>query len=164
MTATVDPVRGGVYTNSGTGTNDNAAAGQLGEFVTSSIPAGSAVALTTGVTANMTSIVLTPGDWDCNVQTNFNITGGTVTDVRMGPSPTSATIATQPVNGVVGTDALVVSPLGLSGATGVYTLGNIDVRISIPSGSSVTIYATAQSIFSVGTVSVYGTIRARRVR
>jgi hypothetical protein len=136
--------------------------GQVGEFITSTVPAGSAVSLTTATTANMTSISLTAGDWDVNVQTNFNVAGGTVVDVRMGPSPTSASLATQPANGVVGTDALVISPLGLAGATGVYTLGNIDVRVS--TASTVTIFATAQANFSVGTVSVYGTIRARRVR
>lgn len=162
MTATTDQVRNGIFTNVGTTTNNNASAGMLGEFVTSTVPSGSAVSLTTATTANMTSITLTAGDWDCNVQTNFNITGGTVVDVRMGPSPTSATLATQPAQGVVGTDALVISPLGLAGATGVYTLGNIDVRIS--TASTVTIYATAQSTFTVGTVAVYGTIRARRVR
>ena len=162
MTATTDSVRNGAGPVTGTTTNDNAGVGQLGEFITATVPVGSAVSLTTAVTANMTSITLTPGDWDCNCQINFNITGGTVTDVRMGPSPASATIATQPANGVVGTDALVISPLGLVGATGVYTLGNIDVRIS--TSSTVTIYATALANFSVGTTSVYGTIRARRVR
>lgn len=162
MTATTDSVRNGAGPATGTTTNDNAGAGQLGEFITATVPVGSAVSLTTATTANMTSITLTPGDWDINCQVNFNITGGTVTDVRMGPSPTSATIATQPAQGVVGTDALVVSPLGLAGATGVYTLGNIDVRVS--TASTVTIFATTLANFSVGTVSVYGTIRARRVR
>lgn len=162
MAASTDPVRNGIFTNAGTTLADNAATGNLGEFITSSIPVGSAVSLTTATTANMTSIVLTAGDWDLNVQANFNITGGTVADVRMGPSPTSATLATQTAQGVVGTDALVLSPLGLAGATGVYTLGNIDVRVS--TASTVTIYATTQANFSVGTVTVYGTIRARRVR
>lgn len=162
MAASTDPVRNGIFTNVGTTTSDNAALGTLGEFVSATVPVGSAVSLTTATTANMTSIVLTAGDWDLNVQVNFNVTGGTVTDVRMGPSPTSATLATQPAQGVVGTDALVISPLGLAGATGVYTLGNIDVRVS--TASTVTIYATAQANFTVGTVSVYGTIRARRVR
>lgn len=162
MTVTTDSLRNGLGPVTGTSTNDNAGAGQLGEFITSTVPVGSQVSLTTATTANMTSISLTAGDWDCNVQMNFNVAGGTVADIRMGPSPTSATIATQPANGVVGTDSLVISPLGLAGATGVYTLGNIDVRIS--TASTVTIYATALANFSAGTVAVYGTIRARRVR
>ena len=162
MTVTTDSLRNGVGPATGTTTNDNAAAGQVGEFVTSTVPVGSAVSLTTATVSNMTSISLTAGDWDLNIQTNFNITGGTVVDVRMGASPTSAVIATQAANGVVGTDALVISPLGLAGATGVYTLGSVDCRIS--TSSTVTIFATALSNFSVGTVSVFGTIRARRVR
>lgn len=165
MAVSTDATRNGPYSSLsvGTTTNDNAPAGNLGEFVTSSVPVGSQVALSNGVTANMTSIVLTAGDWDLNVQTNFNAAAATFTDVRMGPSPTSASLATQTANGVVGTDALVISPLSVTTATGVYTLGNVDIRIS--TASTVTIYATAQvNGLSAGTVSVYGTIRARRVR
>ncbi len=135
----------------------------IGEFRSSTVPVGSAVALSTTVVSNMTSLLLTAGDWDCNVQTNFNATSATITSVSMGPSPTSATIATQAANGIIGTDALVVSPLGTTTTTGNYTLGNIDVRIVVPAGTTATIYATAVATFSAGTVSVFGTIRARRV-
>jgi hypothetical protein len=135
----------------------------VGEFRSSTVTVGSAVALTTNVVANMTSLVLTAGEWDCNAQTNFNATGATITSVSMGPSPTSAVIATQAANGIIGADALVVSPLGTTTSTGVYTLGNIDVRIVVPANTTATIYATAVATFSAGTVSVYGTLRARRV-
>jgi predicted nucleic acid-binding protein len=47
-----------------TQTNDSAAAGKVGEFITSNIVVGSAVALTTGTAANVTSVSLTAGDWD----------------------------------------------------------------------------------------------------
>jgi len=135
----------------------------IGQFTTATVPVGSAVSLTTATTANLTSIVLTEGEWDCNCQVNFNATSASISVVRMGPSPTSATLAVQTASGVVGTDALVVSPLGTTTTTGVYTLGNIDVRIVIPTGSTATIYATAQATFSAGTVTAFGTIRARRI-
>ena len=48
----------------GVTTNSNAAAGIVGEYISSSIASGSAVSLTTGVSANVTSISLTAGDWE----------------------------------------------------------------------------------------------------
>ena len=50
----------------GTTTNDSATAGYVGEVITSSVPVGSAVSLTTAVSAvsgkTITSISLTAGD------------------------------------------------------------------------------------------------------
>jgi hypothetical protein len=48
----------------GTATNDDAAAGKLGEIISSNIVVGSAVSLTTNTPANITSLSLTAGDWD----------------------------------------------------------------------------------------------------
>lgn len=48
----------------GTGTNNSAAAGYVGEFISSSIPMVSAVPFTSTVYGDVTSITLTPGDWD----------------------------------------------------------------------------------------------------
>ena len=48
----------------GTGTNDSAAAGYVGEVIESNVPIGSAISISAGVAANITSITLTAGDWD----------------------------------------------------------------------------------------------------
>ena len=48
----------------GTNTNDNAAAGNVGEYIESYIVSGSGIAMSTGVTLNITSISLTAGDWE----------------------------------------------------------------------------------------------------
>ena len=49
----------------GTTTNNNAAAGSVGEFVSSIVLGAAAVSLTTNVSANITSLVsLSAGDWD----------------------------------------------------------------------------------------------------
>ena len=77
----------------GTSTNNNAAAGQIGEFVTSTVAIGAAVALTTGVTANVTSIPLTGGDWDVSGVVDHNIAVGTsITQINSGISLVSATV------------------------------------------------------------------------
>src|SRR4029077_4886616 len=48
----------------GTATNDNATAGNVGEYIESVIPAGAAIAITSATNTNLTSISLTAGDWD----------------------------------------------------------------------------------------------------
>ena len=66
------PATGGYYLNGqnitaghlpGTQTNDNALAGQVGEYIVSTI-ASPGVSLTNASNANITSISLSPGDWD----------------------------------------------------------------------------------------------------
>jgi hypothetical protein len=48
----------------GTTTNDNAAAGYVGELLSTNLPSGSAVSLTTDTITNITTLSLTAGDWD----------------------------------------------------------------------------------------------------
>src|SRR5262249_26792035 len=48
----------------GTATNNNAAAGNVGEYVAATVASGAAIALTTGNWSPVTSITLQPGDWD----------------------------------------------------------------------------------------------------
>src|SRR5689334_2108352 len=83
----------------GSTTNDNATAGNLGEFVSSDVPVGSAVSLTTATTANVTSISLSAGDWDLWATVATNPAGTTTTSKIIGAiSTTSATLPTA-VNG-----------------------------------------------------------------
>jgi len=61
----------------GTTTNNNAAAGSVGELISSVISSGT-VNLSSGTSANITSISLTAGDWDVwgNVGVAFAVGGG----------------------------------------------------------------------------------------
>src|SRR5262249_6297435 len=61
----------------GTTTNDDAPEGNIGELLSSFIASGSAVSLTTGVAANITSILITPGDWDVTANAYFSATATT---------------------------------------------------------------------------------------
>ncbi|WP_192248450.1 hypothetical protein [Mesorhizobium caraganae] len=142
-------------------TNDSAPAGVVGEYKSSIIASGSAVALTTATAANMTSLALTPGDWD--VDAAFSYTGAATTTVAYLLASISLISATQDItNGR--------SDCSYEGGVAVFNLvaGNIinkqvnSRRISI--AANTTIYAVAQASFATSTCSVFGTLTARRVR
>jgi hypothetical protein len=136
----------------GTTTNDNAAAGSVGEFVSSIVSAGSAVSFTNNVDRNITSISLTAGDWDVQGSVFFNPSiAGSI--VRCWCSTTSAT---SPDN------SLMVQVNLASGTTANCGLTTPPLRISI-SGTT-TVYLSARTVFSSGTSTGCGGIYARRVR
>lgn len=146
----------------GTGTNDAAAAGKVGELITATIAAGSPVSLTNNTSANMTSISLTAGDWDVSGQVNFALTGATATSHQIGISATTATLPTQAGGSGIGTDPLASFPIPMTALSGTLDVGVGPVRVSL--SSTTTIYIVAFALFSGGTEVVYGTIRARRMR
>src|SRR5574337_1898836 len=75
----------------GTTTNDDAAAGYIGEVISSNIAVGSAVSLSSGTIANITSISLTAGDWDVYGWASSNVAGTTtITQFAAGGSTTTA--------------------------------------------------------------------------
>lgn len=148
----------------GSATNDSAPAGFLGEFITSTVAAGAAVALTTATPATIASINLTAGDWDVSGVLDF-VTASTtnVSNLKGGLSSTAATFLAQTGGGGVGTDPNV-SKFYFNFAPGVFT-ESVPVpttRVSLAAGA--TIYLVAQGTFTVAGLSAYGTIRARRVR
>lgn len=138
-------------------TTGSATAGNIGEYTESDLASGSAVSLTTGVTANITSISLTAGDW--------NIGGGivfvpaattTVTQLVGSSSTTSATLPTSPNKGATfnlihtfNTGSAQVIPIGVK-------------RLSI-SGTT-TVFLVTQAAFGVSTMTAYGCIWGRRAR
>ena len=152
----------GLPTITGTTTNDSAGVGVVGEFITSNIPVGSAVALTTAVVTNITSVSLTAGDWDIEGSVDFALTGVTATQLVCGASLTSATLPTQAGGAGLGTDAWVNLPLTLAGVTSTIVSNFPSTRVSI--NATTTVFLIAQIGFSLGTVTGYGSIRARRIR
>lgn len=141
----------------GTATNDNAAAGEIGELIFSNIASGSAVSLTSTLPANMTSIPLTAGDWDVDVNCVFNIAATTnITNLITSISTTTGTL-----------------DLTTGGAYFIYRVapsvpgGGMNVvagPLHISLASPTTIFAVAQSAFTVSTNAAYGILRARRMR
>jgi hypothetical protein len=134
----------------GTTTNDNAAAGSVGEFVSSVVPAGP-VALTSATTANITSISLTAGDWDVYGDVVYSPSIGPITVTNQGSSDTSVTF------GPVSTfSSETGSNLGFPSTPIPYR------RFSL--ASTTTIYLVVNVTYSAGTLAGYGSIFARRAR
>lgn len=142
----------------GTTTNDDASAGNIGEYQTVSVASGSAVTLTSGTAATLAATTLTAGDWDVWLQPVFS--GGTTTSLNY----LECSLAT---NGTISTIAGAFSTfVGAGAATfnfGVKpTLTCGPVRFSL--ASSTPIYGLAAAAYTTSSVTVYGLLRARRVR
>lgn len=137
-----------------TATNDNASSGNIGEYVSSDIPSGSAVGLVSVTPKNLTSISLTAGDWDVACVPVFT-PGGNVTYVEATLSTTSATLDT--TLGRLG----VTSYAAGTAVAGAITSPVLPARFSL--SSTTTIYCVAQASFTVS-MTVYGNLHARRVR
>lgn len=146
----------------GTATNDNASAGNVGEYISSTIASGSAVALTTGVSANVTSISLTAGDWDVFFDPVFNGTSTTaLISIQASVSTTSATLNTTPGNFQVQQANGAPAYNNVTGSVGI-TLPVGPVRMSL--ATTTTVFGVAESVFTTSTTNVCGILRARRVR
>lgn len=142
----------------GTTTNDNAAAGGVGEYIEATRALGAALALTTTVPLNVTSISLTAGDWDVSGVVCF--TGNVATTVSVLIGSVSSVSATLPTYGTIGrTDW----PPQVAGAIS----SGIDVQTGLTRFSlaaTTTIYLVGRADFAVNSASAFGHIRARRVR
>ena len=128
-----------------------------GQYAVSNAVQGvaSAVALTTGTAANITSLTLPPGDWDISGKVDF--TGGATTTVTYLSSGFSQVSATLP------TDYAAQSSVGnLSGTP----FANVNYTQIIPTyrvniSTSTTFYLVAKAAFAVSTCSAFGIIQAR---
>lgn len=140
----------------GTTTNDNAAAGIVGEIITSAV-VPTTVSLTTATTANITSISLTAGDWDVTGGVTFQTAVNTsVTQIIGGISTTTATL------GADGTYARSTFAAVVPGAVEYADQVAPVTRLSL--AATTTVYLVGQSTFTVSTQTAGGFIRARRVR
>ena len=165
-TLTLPATTGTVLTNAsqlvgtGTTTNDSAAVGYVGEYVSSTVSVAGPVSLATGTAKTITSISLTAGDWDVNSFSTYN---GTATALISAASSISL------VNNTLGDrdSARCSMPLPTAGISLNATDATIVVpRVRISIATTTTIYMVSTGTFSGGgnTASCYGTISARRVR
>lgn len=142
----------------GTTTNDNAAAGYVGEVIESNVASGSAVALTTAVGAQVTSISLTAGDWEVSGAVSYVLNAATTMSVQgVAISSVSTTFPTRP-NG--GGTTIIVAPVPAGGVIPQITTGPMRVSLS----ATTIYYLNTYNEFAVNTAAAYGYIKARRVR
>ena len=147
----------------GTGTNDNASAGNVGEYIQSTVASGSAVTLTTATGNNVTSISLTAGDWDLDGQVDFSPAATTsVTQLNSSISLTSATLSPQAGGSGLGPDGTTTINQPAEVPTALICLPTFTTRLSI--AATTTVFLVAQANFTVAAMTAYGTIRARRIR
>lgn len=138
----------------GTATNNNATAGNVGEYVTAT---GAGVALTTATPANMVSMSLGAGDWD--VSTVIQFTGNASTTVLYAEASVNTTSAT-PLNANT-TYMANVTYFGTINGSGFGVVSGTS-RFSL--STTTTVFAVAKANFGVSTMSSAGILRARRVR
>jgi hypothetical protein len=137
----------------------SAAAGVVGQVISSEIATGSAVALTNITSANITSIALTAGDWDVYSTVVTKPASGTTTaSVTTGISTTSATLPTHSLSSPIAT----TGDGGASSADKVHYVATMPARINV-SGNT-TVYLVANVAFAVSTMAAYGSLWARRAR
>jgi len=146
-----DGASGGANPFVGTKTNDNAAAGNIGEYVESNIV--TPVSITSVTPTNLTSISLTAGDWDVWGNIAFNGAGGATLTLQLaGISLTSNTF---------GPDNRGYGQYSVSDIIG-STIAPPVFRVSI--ASTTTVYMVGRVTFSTGSCSMAGTLSARRAR
>lgn len=136
----------------GTSTNDSAAAGYVGQVVSSVIAAASATSLTTDTAKDITSISLTAGDWDIHGNATLTASIG-LSAAIMWCSLTSATLADSSAYSIF---------LNAAGTTTYFGAPTPFLRVSI--AATTTVYLSAYAAFGSGTVTACGGIYARRVR
>lgn len=149
--------------NVATTTNDNAAAGEIGEYLETTVLVGAAVSETTATPVDVCTLALTAGDWEVSATVNRVLIGTTATAYGAAISPTANTVPGQAGGSGVGADSVVFQN-AVFGATvtGNHITAVNSVRVKL--SAAATIHLVAADTFSAGTVGVYGTLRARRVR
>lgn len=144
----------------GTTTNNSVNAGGVGEELKTTVASGSAVSLTTATSTNLATQSLTAGDWDVFV-TFIYIPGATtsITQLSQGISQTTATLPTTTTG--AGDYTVFSTAATVPGANNIsQTVGPFRVSLS----GTTNVFAVARPTFTISTLTVYGSIRARRVR
>jgi hypothetical protein len=141
----------------GTSTNDNAAAGYVGEVI-SSVTA-TPVTLTANTANNIAAVVLTPGDWDVMGELWVSLPASSGATIIQGAI--TATSATMPAAiSLYGARTSYNAPQNATSGTTSFPLGPCRVQNT----GSPTYYLVVNAAFTTGPVTVTGKILARRMR
>lgn len=142
----------------GTGTNDSANAGNVGEYLsgyTANVPATSNVAIA------ISTITLTPGDWDVSANCLTSPDSGTVAFTAI-VCYVGATSGNNTTGRNIGDNDCEPSPSNVNNANANITCAIPAVRVSV--AGSTPYYLKVRANWSTSTVKLYGRISARRVR
>jgi hypothetical protein len=162
------PLAGGTLTGNltvpgivGVSNGSNAAAGTVGEYLSSIVLTTSAISLTSGTEANVTSISLTAGDWDVWAEGWFNAAATTtITELAVGININSTGLQGVPQDQTAVAVAGSFSA-GLARAPSI-VIPTAPCRVSV--SATTTYYLNVNSAFAVSTLAAYGKLCARRGR
>lgn len=145
----------------GTTTNNNAAAGSVGELQ-SSVVADSTVSLTLNTNADVTSLVLQPGDYDVWGNVAFNGAAGTGVIINIGwISETSATL---PASNLYATQFFSTGGAAVPYSIAPASFCVPSIRVTVATATTKTVYLSVRSAFITSTSTAGGGIYARRRR
>ena len=142
----------------GTPTNDAAAAGDVGELISSVV--GVTNTPTTDARGDLTSISLTAGDWDVTAVVQFDINGATWTRAEIAITSTAGNSTTGFVSG---SNQLEMS--WASSSTTPVLMGMVIPSFRVSLASTTTYYLKFSATFTLGQPRAGGgRLSARRVR
>lgn len=131
-------------------------ASPIGAYVSASETSATNFPATTAY-GDLTSITLTPGDWDISLVGHATANGATVTQILFGVSTTSGNSAT----GLITGDNQAITASGSPSVNGGSTLAVPSVRVQ-PTVST-TYYLKYRAVYTVATPQAVGRISARRM-
>ena len=154
VTADLSPIKGQFP---GSSTNDAATAGNVAEFISAQVNSGAAVNLTSATPADITSINLTPGDWDVWADAATAPAGATTTSIIRAWVNTQSATDPNPPNG----GAYLLSQQNFAaGLAQVAPVGRMRLSLS----ANTTAFLSINATFAAGTMGAYGFLGARRAR
>lgn len=127
----------------------------VGSSISSAIPTGSAVTLSSNTAANVTSISLTPGTWAVTGAVYFKPAAANSSLFETSINTTSATVSTT-------VPQFTSIPIVITANSAVVTQ-NIPMNI-ITVASNTTYYLVARQTFSAGSSAAFGSITALRIK
>lgn len=143
----------------GTTAANNANAGSVGEYIESNTAAPGIASGATGVSKNLTSITLSAGDWD--VQGTIGWVPANTTTLTTHAA--SISLVTDTADVTFGRNNLVTLPTAVTGV-GNTTSSNVVMTCRFNVSVSTTVFLVGTASFATSTLTMYGNLRARRVR
>lgn len=148
----------------GTATNDNAAAGYIGEDLSVSLAVGSAISLTNATAANVISKVLEAGDYTISGAVVY--TPAATTTVGQHFAATSLVSATLPTgaNGIPNASFEYLGRSSFGSLAPVTPVTAIIPGYRFKTAAQATVYLVAQATFAVDTLTAHGSLNIERRR
>jgi hypothetical protein len=154
------------FVRTGTGTNNEAAAGQVGEYIQKTVLQEQAILAVSGTSVDVATIDLGPGDWEITGQVWLNPVGAIqamaqtiLSRMAVWTHTVSQTETPTPLGSLTSMSGMSYSPA--SGFPPILNTGRMRLLID----AVTTVYLGSTIIFTgPGPLSLYGYIGARRIR